>query len=447
MQTESKKPLNEIAAKAPRKMKRLVAHLALCEAIRGKRIDCIETLRTAAVITLLNSNDPSEKKACSAIIDEIGLRGNWRSFDTAEALSEAAKDVVAELALIGHIVVGGSKRIFESTAILLALKGDGAAKEEAFSLLKDSRSEQLNSTFKQLITIGALSLDDMDRFLNLQLKLAALRKDMDLADGASNDNCAISKRAEPERAETPSGIVHRPAACEDSAAECLSEPSASHSLPEPQYEAFEQEAALSSEAPCLEQAQPLFHIEDDDSMLAFIQSFVDEQNIQSPAELEMADAELFTSARERHLLCCLHFCREERTSSLPERFPVEDDLAAEELRNVDLSVSSLTDAQFYRLICVECFRLATAKPLVGNFYAPMSSIQSNLMRKVKSIKELRLQFRKCWGRMVSSDAILVKKSGSKVASLNPHICDIGDEEIREQVEWAFAEHRRIHNGS
>ncbi|MFH0884482.1 MAG: hypothetical protein V1861_02120, partial [Candidatus Micrarchaeota archaeon] len=127
---------------------------------------------------------------------------------------------------------------------------------------------------------------------------------------------------------------------------------------------------------------------------------------------------------------------------IADKAVVSEALSAEELRKTNLKGVRVTKGIMYRLICVECFRLATSKAIIGNSYKPLAVVQSNLARKLNGDKELSGLFYRCWTDMVRSQAIDLRKCGT-VASINPHPDAILNADIRAAVKWAFSEHRRV----
>jgi hypothetical protein len=69
METISKKPLREIAASAPPKLKEKLADLAMSEGILGRR----ELLEAAAVLSALKPQSESERDASLAVLRQIGI--------------------------------------------------------------------------------------------------------------------------------------------------------------------------------------------------------------------------------------------------------------------------------------------------------------------------------------------------------------------------------------
>jgi hypothetical protein len=181
--------------------------------------------------------------------------------------------------------------------------------------------------------------------------------------------------------------------------------------------------------------------ENDEFLLEWAQALVDEEGLTRPKELKNSDRGTFLALAQRNLLRAVNYAVEGR----PPKPPLPGGLTAEELRAAKLSEWKVTEEQMFRLICVECFRLATAKPMIGQAYAPLVSLQGNLLRKLNGSRLHQLLFNKCWDKMVRAGAILTKKCGD-VCSLNPHPIEVDDEPIRWAVKWAFKEHRRACNG-
>jgi hypothetical protein len=119
-----------------------------------------------------------------------------------------------------------------------------------------------------------------------------------------------------------------------------------------------------------------------------------------------------------------------------------DDLDASGLRALRLHGMRITELQMYRLICIECFRLASAKPMINEGYGPIQQLMHNMTNKLKGDRELHMLFEHCWDNMVRAGAINVLKGGD-TASINPHTQEITDQEIREAVDWALSERRRV----
>jgi len=125
--------------------------------------------------------------------------------------------------------------------------------------------------------------------------------------------------------------------------------------------------------------------------------------------------------------------------------PLDAGMEPAELRNADLKLFKIDKRAMYRLICLECFRLCTAKPLIGKSYAPIKTLQGNLQRRLNGDPQLKRMFDQCWKRMVAKGAILLAKSNT-VASLTSQARTIADRDIREALEWALENHRKLTTG-
>jgi len=127
--------------------------------------------------------------------------------------------------------------------------------------------------------------------------------------------------------------------------------------------------------------------------------------------------------------------------------PLPAGMSSEEMRKVGIHGRKLSRPNMYRLICIECFRLGTNKPLIKQGYCDTNLVQSNMRKRLYGDTNLTRLFNRCWGKMASSNAILGKKAHEGVSSINPHIEEITDPLVRDAVEWALSEQRRVQNGS
>lgn len=121
--------------------------------------------------------------------------------------------------------------------------------------------------------------------------------------------------------------------------------------------------------------------------------------------------------------------------------PIPASSNAESLRQMDLRGRSMDDGTMCRLICLECFKLGTAKPIIGGQYAPISVLRSNLKWRLKGDLELNLQFARVWGAMDRAGAIAHKRDA---ASLQPN-ADFTDPIVKDAVAWAIRHHRHTRN--
>lgn len=112
-------------------------------------------------------------------------------------------------------------------------------------------------------------------------------------------------------------------------------------------------------------------------------------------------------------------------------------------RKVELQGRRLSRPDMYRLICVERFRLGTSKQ---QGYSGTINLQSNMRKRLSGDARLIRLFLGCRGKMAASNAILSKKAHEGVSSMNPHLQEMTDPLVRDAVEWALSEQRRIKNG-
>ncbi len=125
----------------------------------------------------------------------------------------------------------------------------------------------------------------------------------------------------------------------------------------------------------------------------------------------------------------------------PSNPPIPASSNAESLRQMDLRGRSMDDGTMCRLICLECFKLGTAKPIIGGQYAPISVLRSNLQWRLKGDLELNRQFARVWKAMDRAGAIAHKRDA---ASLQPN-ADFTDPIVKDAVAWATRHHRQIRN--
>jgi hypothetical protein len=92
-----------------------------------------------------------------------------------------------------------------------------------------------------------------------------------------------------------------------------------------------------------------------------------------------------------------------------------------------------TESLIRRLICVECFRVASSKSLIGQGYTNASAVRQNLLGLLTENPEVHALFERCWTKTETSRAILTKKTVTGVASLNPHASAISDTDVREDM--------------
>lgn len=412
METRKKRTLNQIALSASRSLRKKIANLALYESIRDRQMDCLETLRMAAILTILETDDPSEREGAENVLDEIGFRGSRRTLRIGRSLSDGAKETLASLAMIGHVIVGGSRRLLETTALMTALRPEkGDQRGAAISILEQLGTSSLTWTFRTLMKIGFLSLNDLDDFVELQLELATLK-----AGPAAQPQQTVP--ASPEKAEEP----HE--------APTTGEPAVS--AEEPVEVPIEEEVV---------DEERTFGLNDEET-LAYVQMLIEEEGIETSQELKAVDEEAHSACDARDLWSRLKFKENSCVQEAPPRRPLPAGLNASGLRDAELRGAEISELQMYKLICVEVFRLATAKPLMGMAYAPIQAVKSNMSRRLNGDKDNVNLFEKCWQRMVSSGAINLRKS-SETASLNPHTSDITDPEVKAAVAWALSEHRKV----
>lgn len=128
-----------------------------------------------------------------------------------------------------------------------------------------------------------------------------------------------------------------------------------------------------------------------------------------------------------------------------DKLPIDENMSPAELRNADLKLYRIDEKAMYRLICLECFRLCTAKPLIGKSYAPITKLKGNLQKRLNGDPQMKKLFDQCWKLMVANKAIILAKSNT-VASLTSSTGSVLDPEIKEAVEWALENHRELTTG-
>ncbi len=482
MKTERKRLLREIVAGSGPELKRRFADLALLDSIMGREIDCIGRLREASITVALSSGSAKVREEAQGVLLEIGMRNaDMGIFECAKALTQKMKLRLAELASVGHIVVGGPKRLLEATAILTALaEPHGGEHEAALGVLAGlgTANEESSKTFKNLVRIGALDIADMDRFIALRLEIEALK-------------AKRSRPAEPiekkETSEWPIAIQRlpqtgTPAACVieingDGHHFCMTLDGNKTFTKTASIYAWDKldDKMLTEAAEALLGAGLVQTSEDVNALdkgLHYVlckRQLVSRIPFKSPARTEPPKPEARPSGPEARTdpvqpppLSMINDLRpvrseppalpglpapipdwpEEEAAQPQQRAPIPTDLSAEALRSFEIKDRLISKTQMYQLICLHCFRLGTAKPMLGEVYGPARSLQSNLLEKIKGDPEQKKLFERCWHRMATNNAILLKKN-STVASLNVHTQQIEDIGIRAVVEWAFVEHRKL----
>ena len=136
--------------------------------------------------------------------------------------------------------------------------------------------------------------------------------------------------------------------------------------------------------------------------------------------------------------------KKSETPLLPwdERWPVPETTDASELRNAELTNRSASEMTMYRIICVFCFRITGQKALIGENYANVSVVKSNVRRVVQGDQAFLKFFEECWGRMAAAGALQFKKR-KEVVSLPSSVSGISDTMISAAVSWALNENRRL----
>jgi len=190
----------------------------------------------------------------------------------------------------------------------------------------------------------------------------------------------------------------------------------------------------------------------DQELIEGAQIIMDELGSSSLEDLEIVNPDVYRQIMGRNLHNDLVLCSRDSVEmeedekhergSKPPRLAVPKDIEPESLRKMDLKGRSMDSLTMYKLVCLECFRLGTAKPLIGQQYAPIASLRSNMDRRLQGDPELKRQFTKAWKAMANSGAIKIKKSNG-IASLQP-CAEIDDGTVREAVRWAWEYHSSVH---
>jgi len=135
----------------------------------------------------------------------------------------------------------------------------------------------------------------------------------------------------------------------------------------------------------------------------------------------------------------------ESLSELEERLKTKDNgLDTELLKHKKTLQAAGYDFDVVSAIIQKGFNLYSANPNVGYTYIPFRHIRSNVMRAIKNEIEIaKLEYN--FSRMIGTNAILEpatkKASGGRfgsVYSLNPHIAQISEPELRDYVSYLFA---------
>jgi hypothetical protein len=426
-----KRLLAEIAASASPALRQRIAERALVEAVMGRKIECCGLLRESAIgAAVLPESDTVRAEALS-VLDEVGLRDADRALlDAAGMMSIGMKDRLSELALIGHMVVRGPRALIEAVTMLTAMDPKYAQEKTlALDILirLGTRGEEMRRIFRNMARIGLagragsrpleqLRSELMERREELENAAETPRKAEDEAVPFSIDKMVVS---EGDRTYTRVMLCvegrdvvldgNRSASRRQSQAFWQSLPGevrirVANSLVkagiiENSDDLFELDRGFHaslcaaglisavefrrrSKPPASDPPAPTHPSEApaDASPRATLPSMglppgpdsatSDTTRSYAPAG-ELPQAEVVAVITSSGLVLAMPDAEAVTKAAVARKVAVSEALTAEELRKADLKGARVTKRIMYRLICVECFRLATSKAIIGNSYKPL----------------------------------------------------------------------------
>jgi hypothetical protein len=325
-------------------------------------------------------------------LDDIGFGCCGKVYDAVTSFTPKMLDKMAELAVIGHVLVGGRNRIIESTALIFAIDPkESKEKDIAKELLRSIDPRHVEKNFRMLIRIGFLSRNYEELFFKLQQELSLPRV----------QGTAI-------RSGQPEITVDDP------------KKSNSHGSFSDQEELRRglREAAdrATTRPPCPISVTPAYGT----SISSNVTPIPERPSPRKKKKRRNGNTSVCWDSREE----------------LPD---ITD---AAQLRSIDLKNKKVSEKMMYRIICIFGFRISGQKASIGENYSQVVNIQQRIMNLLKGDKCLQRLFEKCWDNMIHNNAMYRKKRG-EVASLPSKISNILDSEIRDVVAWALLENRRL----
>lgn len=396
MSHKHKRTLNEIASSAPPELRKKLAGYAITESVMSSRFDCLRVLRKAAISTAVCAENERLREESLEILDEIGYRCDVGFIEDVMTLTLPMRDAMARLSMVGHIVVGGRKRLMEATCLVFAAADEDSEESRvSLSLLRSMDRKEATRTLHTLLNLGLLSPAEREAILSMDL----------WACGQENEQRNPASGEE----QTPAPRVSDPPPVQE---------------PPPEMLPSGIDASGGQGEPCMPTPIP-----ESDSAVRWPD--------EAPETEPCIDPSLRRSTLKKKR-------KKKTTSILPwdSRKPLPDITDAAALRNETLRNRSTNLDMMCRVICVFGFRITGQKALIGEKYANVSSVRQNVIRLVKGDKEFISFFKDCWDKMAIAKAIQFKKRGD-VASLPPRTGGISDEQMAQIVEWALSENRRL----
>jgi hypothetical protein len=364
---------------------------------------------------------------------------------------------LATFSMVGHLVVRGPRALIEATATFCALKTNDTADHNAalrvLSVVASSDSES-SRIFQNLVKTRYLDLKDMDSFVQLRLEVMRLHEKQRLISEGVEHIVIDSFPPIITYCEKKEGdATFREYHIDIDGKTYTMDGNRSHN----KTSSIAQWSAL-SDSHLIELACLLIRgkvIEHYDDLLVLDRGFH-----QVLAERSLVKKVCFKEKSE----ACQTISplpppdsspiaaegppesSHKRKEKWSERSRIPTILSADQLRAFDLVGMQISEYQMYQLICLHCFRMGTAKSMIGEVYAPVDSLKSNLLEAISGDREQTRLFYRCWDRMTVRGAIRLKKNGT-VASLNPHTQEITDAHMLHVVQWVFSEHRRLTSSS
>ncbi|MFH0885243.1 MAG: hypothetical protein V1861_06040, partial [Candidatus Micrarchaeota archaeon] len=171
--------LAEIAASASPALRQRIAERTMVESIMGRKLDCQRLLRETAIGAAVLSESDSMRAEALSILDEVGLRDVDRTLlDAAGMMSAGMKERLSELALIGHMVVRGSKALMEGVAMLTAIDSK-YARERILALdiliRLGTSEEEMHRIFRNMAKTGLAGRSGSEPLERLRSDLMARR--------------------------------------------------------------------------------------------------------------------------------------------------------------------------------------------------------------------------------------------------------------------------------
>ncbi len=431
METGQKKPSpRELFTNAAPALKRRLATCILLSYIDGKKPECEGLLKEAATALAIETRDPKLRFEAKSMLRELGHECDSVIFNAAVSLTPKMLERFADLAML-DLEIDGLDALLGATVLPFAMEAeDSPEKQIGRNILRSNNQSTNVSIFNSLIKLGIMNVDDNETFLNMQLEISSLRAEQSAPPSASREERPESEAESPKPpSETPEPPEPAPETMRSPSSDAGSVESApegtnsatpitcQHELRSALDEAVRKVTASRPQTPVRPQSQ--------------------NQSPSSPSSHPASSKPPRPPPKKR---------RRNGTSIIPweerEELPDIDD--AQAFRNAELRNKRMSERVMYKAICVFCFRATGQKALIGDKGTARSLVRVNMTRLITNDKPLGELFSECWKKMEQAGAIREKKKkGEHVVSLTNSVSDITNQEIREVVEWALKENRRL----